>query len=181
LARFAALRLTSVALPANDSRGTCRTMRRLEDYHTVTGFRRASGKIAPDATVQTYRHYLLDARFGVLLEGSVELLTEISTGLRDPRWGIWLGRKSCIPASPLVVSEPDSREVVWKRLLAVAGGSSDRTIEEFDHVVETDASDSNADMIEDIPIAFGNPIGERHAPRWIQRIPKTMGDPDAHL
>ena len=35
-----------------------------------TGIRRASGKVDKDATAQTYRHYLLDARFGVLLEGS---------------------------------------------------------------------------------------------------------------
>lgn len=51
---------------------------------TVTGVRRASGKLDKDATVQTYRHYLLDARFGVLLEGSVSLSEEVAAALRNP-------------------------------------------------------------------------------------------------
>jgi hypothetical protein len=53
-------------------------------YHIVTRVRRASGKLDKDATVQTYRHYLLDARFGVLLEGSMSLLEEVAAALRNP-------------------------------------------------------------------------------------------------
>ena len=43
---------------------------RLEDYHTVLGTRRASGKMNPDAVV-TRREYLLDARFGGRDDGSI--------------------------------------------------------------------------------------------------------------
>ena len=74
LALFHGLRLTSVILTPRNSSGRKRLIRRLEDYHTVTGIRRASGKVDKDATVQTYRHYLLDARFGVLIEGPGSLL-----------------------------------------------------------------------------------------------------------
>ena len=66
LARFAALRVTVITLPRRSRRQGDLHTQRLEDYHTVTGIRRASGKVDDHATVQTYRHYLLDARFGVL-------------------------------------------------------------------------------------------------------------------
>ena len=148
-------------------------MQRLEDYHTVTGIRRASGKEDEDATVQTYRHYLLDARFGVLLEGPSALLDSIAAALRNPKWGVWLGRKCCLPASPLLVAPPGSRAAVWASMLQRAGYSGTETEEQFDRILEVAATDSGADMIEDTPIAFGAPIGERHAPRWIRRIPRS--------
>jgi hypothetical protein len=34
------------------------------------------------------------------------------------------------------------------------------------------AGESGAEPIEDNPVGFGQPIGERHAPRWIRRTPK---------
>src|SRR6266700_651436 len=108
LARLDALRATTVKIEKHDERGQELPIQRLEDYHTVTGIRRASGKVDDDATVQTYRHFLLDARFGVLIEGPSALLQEIAAALRNPKWGVWLGRKCCLPASPLLVAlSPD--------------------------------------------------------------------------
>jgi CRISPR system Cascade subunit CasD len=173
IARLAALQTTIITLPRHDSRKGELLMQRLEDYHTVTGIRRASGKVDPDATVQTYRHYLLDARFGVLLEGSAPLLKDIASALRDPRWGVWLGRKCCLPASPVLVTVQPHRAQAWVELLRRAGYNGTELEEQFDRVIDASATDSGADMIEDNPIAFGNPIGERHAPRWIRRLPKS--------
>lgn len=81
---------------------------RLWDYHTVGGgynkeaqashiVPSAEGK--PRGTVLTNREYLENSRFGVVLAGSKSLLREIETHMNNPRWGIWLGRKACIPAS----------------------------------------------------------------------------------
>ncbi|MBI4324048.1 MAG: hypothetical protein HY674_02165 [Chloroflexi bacterium] len=56
----------SVKQPEFRERRHWLAVRRLEDYHTVEGTRRASGKL-DEGTVQTYRQYLLDARFAVLL------------------------------------------------------------------------------------------------------------------
>ena len=173
LARFAPLNITTLTLPRRNRREQELLMQRLEDYHTVTGIRRASGKVDDDATVQTYRHYLLDARFGVLLEGPVPLLVEIAAAIRNPKWGVWLGRKCCIPASPVLVASPSSRSVVWAALLQRAGYTGTETEDQFNRVLEVAASESGADMIEDTPIAYGAPIGERHAPRWVRRVPKS--------
>ena len=173
LARFNSLRVTTLALPRRNRRSKEILMQRLEDYHTVTGIRRASGKEDEDATVQTYRHYLLDARFGVLLEGPSPLIEEIATALRNPKWGVWLGRKCCLPASPLLVAPPGDRAAVRAALLQRTGYTGTETEEQFDRVLEVAATDSGADRIEDAPVAFGAPIGERHAPRWIRRVPRS--------
>jgi len=172
LARFTDLRTTVITLPRRSRREGNLLLRRLEDYHTVTGIRRASGKVDHDATVQTYRHYLLDARFGVLLEGSSALLDEIAAGLRNPKWGVWLGRKCCLPASPVLVTVLPQRSQAWAELLRRAAYAGTEPEEQFDRVIEVAANDPGADIIEDTPVAFGNPIGERHAPRWIRRIAK---------
>ncbi len=173
LARFAALRVTTVKLDKRDRRGTDLPIQRLEDYHTVTGIRRASGKVDDDATVQTYRHYLLDARFGVLLEGPAALLEEIAAALANPKWGVWLGRKCCLPASPVLVTVAPERSAAWSQLLRRASYAGTETLDQFDRVIEAAAGDPGADMIEDTPVAFGAPIGERHAPRWILRAPRS--------
>ena len=173
LARLAGLQLTIVTLNKSDARKRPLPLRRLEDYHTVTGIRRASGKVDADATVQTYRHYLLDARFGVLIDGPVTLLEEIAAALRDPRWGVWLGRKCCLPASPLLAALSSDRADAWATLLRRAGYIGTETEAEFDRVVEAAPDEPGADMIEDGPLAFGAPIGERHAPHWFRRVPKS--------
>ena len=83
---------------------------RMIDYHTVGGgydnkFKKqnivpkANG--SPGDPVQTYREYLEDYRFGIILQDTSERLTEIGEALQNPRWGIWLGRKACVPARPV--------------------------------------------------------------------------------
>lgn len=178
LARLRVLRVTTVKLDKTGRRGEPLPIQRLEDYHTVTGIRRASGKLDEDATVQTYRHYLLDARFGVLLEGPGALLEEIAAALRNPRWGVWLGRKCCLPASPVLAAPPGDVGDVWRQLLQRTGFTGNESIENFDRIVEAAAADPSADRIEDTPLGYGKPIGERHAPRWIRRVPKS---PNANL
>lgn len=172
LDRLTALRVTTVKLDRRNARGDYLPIQRLEDYHTVTGIRRASGKLDQEATVQTYRHYLLDARFGVLLDGPVGLLQEIANALRNPKWGLWLGRKCCLPASPVLAAPPGDRPLAWRLLLQRAGFTGEETLEQFDHVLEVDPSAPGADLIEDAPVGFGQPIGERHRARWVRRVPK---------
>ncbi len=55
------------------------------------------------APVLMDKHYLQDACFLVALEGDMELLKVLNNALNDPVWPLNLGRKSCPPATPLVV------------------------------------------------------------------------------
>lgn len=100
LAVFGTFRMLALALPRN-RQGTEIPVRRLQDYHTVQNTRRANGSINRDC-VLTYRQYLVDASFGVLLEGDFTQMEMIATALADPKWGIWLGRKACVPTAPVL-------------------------------------------------------------------------------
>ena len=171
------LRITSFTLPRRRRSGDELMTQRLEDYHTVSGIRRASGKVDDEATVQTYRHYLLDTRFGVLIEGPPALLDSVALALGDPVWGGWLGRKCCIPATPLLVTKAVTRGGAWCALLQRAGYSGTELEAQFDRAREVDSAESGADRLEDAPIAYGNPIGERHRARWILREPRHSTTP----
>lgn len=81
----------------------------LRDYHTILNTLKADGKPNENA-VQSYRHYLMDAEFSVLISSRSDLLSrEIKSALLDPVWPVFLGRKSCIPCAPVFWDE----EIEW--------------------------------------------------------------------
>ena len=146
---------------------------RFTDFHTVGGGydkkklwekmsipHKASG--APFGAVITRRTYLTDARFIALLEGDLEVLTQIETALKDPKWGIWFGRKTCIPASPLSPIIKDSKETVLEAMLDFLPGKSPAPLETFEYQEEIKKSPEAVDGLfyqSDQPIAFGKHHG----------------------
>ncbi|MGA2440200.1 MAG: type I-E CRISPR-associated protein Cas5/CasD [Tepidisphaeraceae bacterium] len=153
LPNLARLNMTSITMPRYN-------LRRMEDFHTVGGGydketqrqsipRKASGGPCDNPTV-TRRQYLLDARFGVILSGGRGLLEQIAAELQDPIWGVWLGRKNCIPSEPiyrgLFDKEPEARR-------ALVG---DRPIEEFTTVTEVEQFEDGTDSLSDQPMSFGD-------------------------
>lgn len=179
IARLAALTCTTVTLPKPGKREELPILR-MSDYHTIGGGydkkteamkkpRAASG--AGLETVLSERHYLLDARFGVLLEGEADFLAEIALALQNPRCGLWLGRKCCIPASPLLAGIGASAEAALKLLLNRCGLDEALCLEHFDHTIENPADDAaDAEWLTDQPVAFGAAIGQRHAPRRVLQV-----------
>lgn len=170
IAELAKLELTVIELPKRKDRREL-PIQRLEDYHTVKGTRRASGKI-DDGTVETYRHYLLDARFAVLMRGDASLITRVADCLRNPVWGVWLGRKCCIPATPLLVATGTEREVL-NAVLDRAGYPPEAPLDAFRRIGESPSFEEGEDTLNDQPVAFGASIGHRHAPRRIKILPGT--------
>ncbi len=125
---LAALRFSTAAFRVA---GSDRDVARFEDFHTVGGgydrnsplevlriSRKASG--GPSTTVITRRTYLADARFVALLEGGQALLEQCAAALENPLWGVWFGRKSCLPAAPLGPVVAPTREEAISRLLGRA-------------------------------------------------------------
>lgn len=154
LPRVAALQMTTVAIPRRPlvtfekPHQQPIRVRRLEDFHTVENTRRASGSLNPDQVI-TRREYLLDALFGVILAGSSETLARVANALQNPAWGIWLGRKCCIPAAPLYRAGPCDEVIAWQAIL----GDKPRT--NFDSVEEANSFESGTDSVPDQPISFG--------------------------
>ncbi|MDD5089520.1 MAG: type I-E CRISPR-associated protein Cas5/CasD, partial [Candidatus Wallbacteria bacterium] len=101
------------------------------DYHTVgAGYDSDPDKklkMVPKANqntpdpVQTWKEYLADAKYGVILYGEFELLSQCAQKLNDPIWGIWLGRKCCIPASPVFQGLFDSETESLAKLKELSG------------------------------------------------------------
>jgi CRISPR system Cascade subunit CasD len=157
LPALTAFRMTSAAVPRGGSYSTAAelSVRRLEDYHTVLDTRRADGTMNKDAVI-TRREYLLDARFGVILQGDRTTLARVATALRDPIWGVWLGRKSCIPATPLFVVLEDSQGVAWKAIMRSCGLGEGTPMETFSTVTEVEQFADGTDSLSDQPVSFGD-------------------------
>lgn len=62
---------------------------------------------------------------------------------------------------------------LWAALLGRIGLSGAESLKQLDHVIEVGLDHPAADMIEDIPVGYGKPIGTRHAPRCVRRVPKA--------
>ena len=145
-------------------------VRRLTDYHTILDFQRADGSRArKDDTVQSWRDYLMDARFGVLLPGKHDKVEEAARRLMDPIWGVWLGRKSCLPAALLLARAPElefapglfaTRQAAWHGLLLHVNRLDEveaaevPALETFARLEDADLS-SGTDTWNDRPVSFG--------------------------
>ena len=146
LEKFAALKLLCIAVPRKVM-GREVMVKRMQDYHTVMDTRDAKGNMKSDA-VLTYRQYLNDAGFIALFEGGHEFIEEVGAALQNPVWGIWLGRKACIPSVPVFGGLYQSRDEAVRKLL---GG---RSLESFTCVQEVDSFGNGIDSYMDQPVSF---------------------------
>lgn len=81
-----------------DRRGT-----RMTDYHTVSGMpniMNAEGK-PRGKTIVTQRQYLQDASFLVFIDTEKTWQESIMQAFQQPKWCVYLGRKSCVPTRPV--------------------------------------------------------------------------------
>lgn len=148
LAAFGAVRMTAIVIPRNGTKKEL-PVRRLQDYHTVQNTRRASGSINNDC-VLTHRQYLTDAAFGVLLEGEAPLLKQIADALSDPVWGIWLGRKTCIPSVPVFAGLKENRDAALRLLIG------EKPLESFTRQEEVENFADGRDSLPDTAVSFAS-------------------------
>jgi len=100
------------------------------DYHTVgAGYgiltaqaviKHTGGPKGPIETLVTRREYLCDASFLVALQGDAELIGEVAAVLQKPKWPLFLGRKCCPPAVP-ILAKPGPDES-WTNPMPARGG-----------------------------------------------------------
>ena len=156
LASFRTVRITAIAIPRRGRKKEL-LVRRLQDYHTVQNTKTADGK-NKDCHI-TQRQYLTDASFGVLLDGDAVFLEKIATALADPKWGIWLGRKSCVPSAPVLLGlkgNVDNIRFLIKenREDAVRLLIGEEPIESFTRQEDVESFGEGGDSLPDMPISF---------------------------
>lgn len=163
LAPYAALRLTVVRAALDQTRPGGR----LQDFHTIGGGydasvpwqklstpRKAGG--GPFGTVITRRTYLTGSAFIAIFEGDPAVLAVAAAALENPVWGVWLGRKACLPARPLAPTLAPTAQQAFDALrgrLQLPPASLDA----FDRQIEADSGDSSPGVFHqpDQPLAFG--------------------------
>jgi len=176
LIAFKKLKMTAIAIPRVDDKEKKLQVRRIQDYHTVGGGYDPSvpsergcitvkaedgkprAKNGQSLAVLTNRQYLTDASFGVLLEGDRALLEVIAHGkggvrpsysLSNPKWGIWLGRKVCVPSAPILAGLKNERDEALHLLIG------DKALESFDRQEDVENFADGKDSIPDSPVSFG--------------------------
>lgn len=148
LESFQHVRMTAIAIPRKGAKKEL-PVRRLQDYHTVQNTRRASGAINNDC-VLTHRQYLTDASFGVLLEGDTAFLKQIADALANPVWGLWLGRKACIPAAPVLAGLRMDRDEAIKLL------NLEKSFEAYIRQEDVKSFADGKDSLPDMPVSFAS-------------------------
>ena len=146
LASFAKTKMTAIAIPRNGTKKEL-PVRRLQDYHTVQNTRRASGGVNKDC-VLTHRQYLTDASFGIVLTGERPLLEQISEALKNPVWGLWLGRKTCLPTAPILAGLKDTETDALQLLIG------EQPIATFTRQIDAANFADGRDSIPDMPMSF---------------------------
>ncbi|WP_159945303.1 type I-E CRISPR-associated protein Cas5/CasD [Nocardiopsis sp. FR6] len=95
----------------------------LRDYHTTSDHRgiplpstqvnaKGEQKLTSPAksTYVTQRFYLQDAVFVVALAGPAPLIAGLTAAVRNPAFPLALGRRSCPPTQPVLLTPPDQAE-----------------------------------------------------------------------
>jgi len=155
------------------------------DYHTVGArmdmrIAEGEGKTKPGA-ILTRREYLCDASFLVALQGEPTLIAELGQAMENPKWTLYLGRKSCPPSRPLLQSAPGAfpdlvsglTSIPWRPRLG-----DDRPPKTVDCLLDWEPSTEQSDAPDDaliwydVPLTFEPPS---HRPRFVIRRTLQVG------
>jgi CRISPR system Cascade subunit CasD len=126
----------------------------------------AEGKAAVGGgTKMTYRYYLQDAHFAVMVEVPEDRVDTFVEALQNPVYDIFLGRKNCVPTDFMFkkICNTDTEAIV--EAASIAAGKE--LTEDF-RVVSGEA-DGNTFTINDVPLQFG-PI-KQYKDRRVTVIP----------
>lgn len=126
----------------------------MRDFQTTGDVARASGRSTQN-TVVSNRYFLSDACFVVLLEGDEEKLNDINRALSQPFWSLFLGRKSYLPSSPLVISRfllSMGIDEALRKIPFQGRAEDDRSSIR----VVNECSPGTGEVIADVPISFAD-------------------------
>lgn len=90
------------------------------DYHIAgkEGHYKASGSVNTKTAIPTNRLFLADASFLVGLESNdIDLLNNIQSALKHPKWQIFLGKKSFVPSLPVWIENGVLDSNLWDSLI----------------------------------------------------------------
>lgn len=162
----------------------------ITDFHTISGrLPTADGGYKGSSdnpyTDLSYRTYLNDAAFLVVLEAPEDILIKITNALNNPKWPVYLGRKSCPPTRPLfekLTTEYSSRyealkKYSWNDVTGKKRPDSLKCIleEPFDSMDDFDGESTRSDIVQISPVRM---YGSRQVRIKHIDIPVSTGGKD---
>lgn len=100
----------------------------------------------------TYRYYLQDARFALVLQCDETESTLFAEALQNPVYDLYLGRKNCVPTEFIYQGIYDSENKALEHASVIA---SQKGCKEHFRVIEGDHPDGDSMTLNDIPLQFG--------------------------
>lgn len=155
----------------------------LRDFHTVSNYQggpllsasvKKSGEQKPTSPAKytgvTQRMYLQDAVFLAAVQGPRDLVEALGRAVRRPTFPLALGRRSCVPAQPLLILH-DGKDVwdadldgvletaPWQVSPAIRRRLADRSrgidpVRRLPTTVEVVDGTPGADITTDVPVSF---------------------------
>ncbi len=112
------------------------------------------GKAVSGGTKLTYRYYLQDATFAVVLEVPHESASRFANALQYPVYDIYLGRKNCVPTDFVYRGSFETQAAALQHAVGIAQGKGDM-IEDFQVVDGEDSDNGDTMSLNDVPVQFG--------------------------
>jgi CRISPR system Cascade subunit CasD len=111
-------------------------------------------KAVGGGTKMTYRYYLQDARFAVIIEVPDSLVIALTEAIRNPVYDLYLGRKNCVPTEFIYQGVFGDEQAALEKAGQIADEKGD-FIEDF-RVIDGERGDKGEVMtLNDIPVQFG--------------------------
>lgn len=115
----------------------------------------------------TYRYYLQDAAFAVILEVPISRVQNIAKALQNPIWDVYLGRKNCVPTDFIYRGIFENELAALKQANVIALQKT--RVEDF-RVIHGLLQDGSGEVftLNDVPVQFGE--DKRYRDRQVSLI-----------
>lgn len=115
----------------------------------------------------TYRYYLQDAAFALVLEVPMDRAQVIAEALQNPTWDVYLGRKNCVPTDFIYRGTFDNELAALEQANVIALEKT--RVEDF-RVINGLSADGSGEVftINDVPVQFGE--DKRYRDRQVSLI-----------
>ena len=123
----------------------------------------------------TYRYYLQDRKFAVILGLDDDLAEKFARSLTAPVFDLYLGRKCCVPTDFIFRGTFDSEEAARAEMLRIAGEKQLRPDKELIQLpVDVEALTEDGFFLTDVPLQFG-PV-KRYADRFVRIVDLSVSE-----
>lgn len=157
----------------------------LRDFQTARRAEKArDGSVVWKSMPLSYRYYMSDAIYLVVLEGDRPLLEGIDEALRSPEFPLYLGRRSCPPVGPVALGVHDHdletalTDIEWQASETYLRSRREKVLY-LDIVRDIKEGEDPTESFQDHPLSF-DPDQRQYSWRAVVRKPREVRVENPH-